>query len=319
MNRRQLVSLLTALSVPIPRAFASDPITIVIPFAPGASADTLMRQIAQQVTQTTGQVIVIDNRPGSNGIVAAGAVKRAPPNGQTLLNANLGTNAINASLYERLPYDPLKDFAPITPLWRFPSVLAVSASSPARTAADLLKIARESPDGLTYGSAGSGSGAHLLGGLFASRAGARMVHVPYRGVAPALVDVMAGRVDFIFAGYASVITLVKAGNLRLLAVASKRRLKALPDLPTMAEAGLGDSIVLDNWFGLVAPAATPETTIRRLHGMFTTAAQTPAIVASLEEQGIEAYTSAPAEFQELIRTDIDKLGRIVKSIGAKPD
>lgn len=320
MKRRQALAALSAAAVatPFPSLASSPPLTIVVPFAPGASVDVTTRLVAQRVAGATNQTIVVDNRPGSNGIVAAEAVKRAPANGRTLLLANVGTNAINASLYERLSYSE-RDFAPVTTLWRFPSLLVVPATSPARTAAELVSLSRRSPQGLTFASAGAGSGAHLLGELFRLASNTRTVHVPYRGVAPALIDLMAGRIDFMFSSFASVQKQLEAGQLRALAVASTQRLQVLPDVPTLEQAGLGASIVLQQWFGLVAPAGTAPSTVASLHADFASAMRDRSIIDKLAEQGIEPVVTGPSEFATLIHSDTERLGRVVKAVGAKPD
>lgn len=320
MKRRHALAILSATVAAVftSGAVASDHLTIVVPFAPGASADVTTRLVAQRVTANTGRNIVIDNRPGSNGIVAAEAVKRARPDGKTMLLANVGTNAMNASLYEHLSYSE-SDFSPITTLWRFPSVLTVPASSPAGSAAELADLARTSEQGLNFGSAGSGSGGHVLGELFRMATGADMVHVPYRGIAPAVIDLMAGRIDFLFTSYASVQKQQEAGQLRVLAVASDQRLKALPEVPTLQEAGLGDVVVLQQWFGLVAPAGVSSTVVADVQSAFADAVRDPALVETLDGQGIEAIAMSPDEFAGLIKSDVERLGRIIRAVGARAD
>ncbi len=178
---------------------SSRPIGIIIPFTPGASADTLQRIVARKVSETTGQVIVVELRPGGGGAIGATTVKQAPPDGHTLFQANAATHAANVSLYATLPYDPVKDFRPITLMWRFPQLLAVPLDSPARSVSELVALAKSKPEGLSFASQGSGSGGHLLGAMLKTRTGANMVHVPYRGAGPAALDLAAGRVDFFFA------------------------------------------------------------------------------------------------------------------------
>lgn len=299
------------------QALASEPITILVPFAPGSSADTTTRLIARQVTKNTGQAVVVDNRAGANGITAASQARRAPADGRTLILSNVGTDALNAALYEKLPYDSLKDFAPVSLLWRFPSVLAVPSNSPARTVQELVQQARATSEGLTYGSAGAGSGGHLLGEMLRIDSKAPMTHAPYRGMAPALTDLMGGRLHFVFASYAAVAKQVEGGQLRLLGVAAERRLSALPNLPTLTEAGMAGSIVLDNWFGLSAPAGTPKADVERLQKMFAEAAREPGVVAQLAEQGVEAVGSTAPEYDTVIRRDSQRLGALVKTLGIK--
>jgi tripartite-type tricarboxylate transporter receptor subunit TctC len=231
---------------------SSRPITIIIPFTPGASADTLQRIVDKKVTENTGQTLVVESRPGGSGVIAATVVKHAPPDGHTLLQANAGTHATNASLYPTLPYDPIKDFRPITLMWSFPQLLAVPFDSPVQSAADLVALAKAKPGGLSFASQGTGSGGHLLGEMFKLRTGANMVHIPYRGAAPAATDLAAGRVDFFFVSYSSLLPFLQGGKVRAIAVTSPKRLPVLPDAPTMTESGFA-GVALDVWFGLVAP------------------------------------------------------------------
>lgn len=320
MRRRffsQAMPLAAMLSLFSAAAVAAEPITFVVPFAPGSSADGTARLIARQVTQNTGQAIVVDNRPGANGITAASQVRRAPADGRTVILSNVGTDALNASLHEKLPYDSLKDFAPVSLLWRFPSVLAVPKASAARNVKDLVQEARNTSGGVTYGSAGAGSGGHLLGEMLRIDSKVPMTHVPYRGMAPALTDLMGDRLHFVFASYAAVAKQAEGGHLRLLAVAADRRLKALPDVPTLAEAGMAPSIVLDNWFGISAPAGTPKAEVERLQKMFAEAAKNPAVVAQLVDQGMEAVGSTAPEYDAVIRRDHQRLGALVKTLGVK--
>lgn len=300
-------------------ASASEVITLVVPFAPGASADATSRLVAQQITRTTGQSVVIENRPGANGVTAATFVKRAAPDGRTLYLSNIGTDAINSSLYETLPYNSLNDFAPVSLLWRFPSVLAVSGSSPVRSVADLLNLAKTLPNGLSFGSAGTGSSGHLLGEMFRAATKAPIVHIPYKGMAPAQTDLIANRLHFVFVSYGSIYKQVESGHLRIIGIAAKQRLKVLPNVPTLAEAGVSGSVLMDSWFGVSAPAGTPESVIRTLHKQFSEAVQSPQISALLAEQGTEAVGSTPAEYLAIIRSDTQRLGQLIKAVGAKAE
>ena len=296
---------------------SSRPITIIIPFTPGASSDTLQRLVARKVTENTGQVLVIESRPGGGGSIGAVAVKQALPDGHTLFQANAGTHAANVALYPTLSYDPIKDFRPITLMWSFPQLLAVPLDSPAKSVAELVAYAKSKPGGLSFASQGTGAGGHLLGEMLKRRTGAPMVHVPYRGAGPAAVDLAAGRVDFFFVAFASVRSFLQAGKVRVLAVTSEKRLPAQPDVPTMAEAGF-PGIALDAWFGLVAPAGTPDAVIGKLHGAFSQAVRDPEIVKTLIDQGAEAAApNTPAEFAAFIASETEKLGRIVQAVGVK--
>src|SRR6266404_1199185 len=261
---RDVVALAAALSMTGPAAggaaaelLSSRPITIVIPFTPGASSDTLQRIVDKQVSENTGQTLVVESRPGGSGVIAAAVVKQATADGHTLLQANAATHASNTSLYATLPYDPIKDFRPITLMWSFPQLLAVPHDSPAKSVTDLVALAKSKPGGLSFASQGTGSGGHLLGEMFKLRTGANMVHVPYRGAAPAGIDLAAGRIDFFFVSYSSLLPFLQADKVRAIAVTSPQRLPVLPDVPTMTEAGFA-GMALDAWFGLVAPAGTPD-------------------------------------------------------------
>jgi tripartite-type tricarboxylate transporter receptor subunit TctC len=297
---------------------SSRPITIIIPFTPGASSDTLQRLVGKKVTENTGQTLVVESRPGGGGAIAASAVKQAPPDGHTLMQANAGSHAANVALYSTLPYDPIKDFQPVTLMWSFPQLLSVPVDSPAKSVAELVAYAKAKPGGLSFASQGSGAGGHLLGEMLKMRTGANMVHVPYRGAGPAAVDLAAGRVDFFFVSFSSVQAFLQAGKVRALAVTSAKRLPAAPDVPTMQEAGFG-GIELDAWFGLVAPAGTPEPVIAKLNGAFVKAVRDPEVVKQITDQGAEAVATTPAEFAAFIASQAEKYGKIVKSVGVKAE
>jgi tripartite-type tricarboxylate transporter receptor subunit TctC len=245
-------------------------------------------------------------------------VKQAPPDGHTLLQANAATHATNASLYATLPYDPIKDFRPITLMWSFPQLLAVPLDSPAKSVSDLVALAKSKPGGLSFASQGTGSGGHLLGEMFKLRTGANMVHVPYRGAAPAAIDLSAGRVDFFFVSYSSLLPFLQSGKVRAIAVTSPQRLPVLPDAPTMTEAGFA-GIALDVWFGLVAPAGTSDAVIDKLNAAFVRAVRDPDVVKQMTEQGAEAVATTPAEFAAFIASETERFGKVVRAVGAKAD
>jgi tripartite-type tricarboxylate transporter receptor subunit TctC len=295
---------------------SSRPITIVIPFTPGASADTFQRIVAKKVTDATGQIFVVESRPGGAGSIGAMAVKQAAPDGMTLFQANSGTHGVNVSLYPNLAYDAIKDFRPITLEWSFPQLLAVPVSSPAHTVAELVALAKTRPNGLSFASQGSGSGGHIAGEVLRSRTGANMVHVPYRGAGPAAVDLAAGRVDFFFVSYASVLPFLQSKRVRVLAVTSSKRIAVLPDAPTMEEAGFPD-YESSAWFGLVAPAQTPQPIVDKLNAAFTTALRDPEVAKQFASHGAEGGADTPAEFGAFIASEIERNGKIVKSVGIK--
>ena len=296
---------------------SSRPITIVVPFTPGASADNLQRLVAKKVTDNTGQIFVMESRGGGGGAIAAATVKQALPDGNTLLQANAGTHAANVALYPSLAYDPVKDFHPITLMWSFPQVLAVPVDSPVKSIAELVALAKSKPGGLSFASQGTGASGHLLGEMLKARTGAPMIHVPYRGAGPAGVDLAAGRVDFFFVAYASIVSLMQAGKVRAIAVTAQKRMPVLPDVPTTAEAGFA-GLALDAWFGLVAPAGTPDAAIGKLHTAFTQATRSAEIVKAISDQGATALASAsPEEFAQFMVSETDKFGKVVREVGVK--
>jgi len=262
--------------------------------------------------------MVVDNRPGGGGATGAVATKNAAPDGYTLMMINLGSHAANTVLVDKLPYDPIRDFKPVSQTWVFPSVLAIPSNSPAKSVADLVALARSKPGGLNYASQGVGSGGHILGAMFKSSTGAAMVHVPFKGAAPAVVDLMAGRVDYLFSAYASVSAQVKDGRLRLLATTAPSRLAPLPDVPTMAEAGFRD-VDLDTWFGVAGPAGMPDALVQRMQIEIEKAVRSPDVVAKMADQGVQAVSSSSAAFGALIARDIERLRALVKELGAKGD
>lgn len=307
-----------AAPAPAQEIFPSRPITVVVPFPPGGSADPLMRVIGQKLSESLKQSIVIDNKGGGGGNIAAKVVKQSPPDGYTLFMANMSTHAVNVALYSDLGFDPIKDFAPITLLMSFPSILVVPADSPAKTVADLAALAKTKPGGLSYASQGVGSGGHLLGEMFRAKIGVPMVHVPYRGAAPAVQDLIGGRVDLLFASYISAGPSVEAGKLRILGLTSTKRAAALPNVPTMAEAGF-PGVELDLWYGIMAPAGTPAPVVKLLHDEFVKAANSPEVQKLVVPQAAEVVTSTPEQFSALVAADITRLGNVVRDAGAKAE
>jgi tripartite-type tricarboxylate transporter receptor subunit TctC len=296
--------------------YPSRPITLLVPFPPGGSSDTVIRPIAAKVAEALKATIVIDNRTGAGGNVAALATKQAAPDGYTLFLGNNGTLGINVGLFKELRFDPVKDFQPITPIVSFPSVLAVPADLPAKSVKELVALAKSRPNGLNFGSQGVGSGGHILGEMLKLRTGTAMTHVPYRGAGPAVTDLAAGRIDLLFASYISIAGQLQAGKLKLLALTAPKRSAVLPDLPTMAEAGFPDMDVLI-WHGMVAPAGTPPAIVRRLNEAFVRAANAPDIVGRVTPQVAEITTSTPEEFARLIAADIALFGKVIRDAGIK--
>jgi tripartite-type tricarboxylate transporter receptor subunit TctC len=298
-------------------SFPTRAITLLVPFAAGGSSDVVMRLVSKKASEGLKQTIVIDNRPGGGGNVAAIAVKNAPPDGHTLMMGHTGTHAINATLYANLGFDPARAFAPITPLISFNNLLTVPESSPAKSAKDLVALAKSKPEGLSYGSQGVGTGGHLLGVILAKQTGANLVHVPYRGVAPAVTDLIAGRMDMMFAAYLSTKPHVESGKLRMLAIAGAQRHPAIPDVPTMGEAGF-PGVEMEQWFGLFAPAGTPAPVIRRLNEEFVKALQSDEVKDILRPQGSTIIAGTPDDLAAMIARDIVRLGQVVKDSGATP-
>ena len=299
--------------------YPSRPITIVVPFPPGGSSDIVMRLVAHKVSESTKQTIIIENRPGAAGNVAAVAIKNAPPDGYLLMMGHTGTHAINASLYTDLKFDPVKDFQPITALISFNNILVVPAASPAKSVADLVALAKTKPEGLSYGSQGVGTGGHLLGVLFAKHAGINLLHVPYRGIAPAVTDTVAGRVDLLFASYVSIGGHAEAGRLRMLGIASTERHPKIPDVPTMGEAGYPD-VQMQQWFGLFAPAGTPRPIVDKLNAEFVKALQSDEVKNKMLPQVVFVTPTTPEQLGDMVKRDIVRLGQVVKESGAKaPD
>ena len=295
------------------------PITLVIPYTPGASSDSFQRLVAKKVTEDTGQLIIVESRPGGSGTVGALAVKQAPPDGYTLFQANSGTHAANVTLFPSLPYDPSRDFQPITLMWSFPQLLVVPVQSPAKSVSGLLDLAKSKVGGLSFGSQGNGSTGHMLGDMLKLRSGSSsMVHVPYRGAGPAALDVATGRLDFLFVSYASVLPFIQSGKVRVLAVASTKRLAIMPDVATMAELGF-PGFELVAWFGLVGPAGMSEAVVGKLHAAFAHAIRDPQIAKQFEDQGAEAITNTPAEFAAFIASETERQGALVKLLGMKGD
>ena len=291
---------------------------LVVPFPAGGAADIMARGLAQQLTEQLGQQVVIENRGGAGGTTAAEAVAHAAPDGYTLFFATMGTQAINPSLYPKLRYDPIKDFEYVSLTHTTPRVLVVHPSVPAKTVEELIALAKAQPGALTYGSAGNGSSSHLSGALFASMADVRLLHVPYKGSAPLLNDVLAGRVSMTFDSYAVYAEHIRSGKVRALGVTSLKRMSALPDVPAIAEAGLPGYDV-SNWLGLLAPRGTPAAVVDRLHGAVVRGMADESARRRLAGMGIEATSSTPAEFVDMVRAEIPKWEAVVKKSGATVD
>jgi len=293
------------------------PLRIVVPFSPGGAVDGPTRAVAQELGRRLGQPVIIDNRPGAGATIGSEAVAKSAPDGYTLLLASQ-TNAIAASLYPKLNFSPVDDFATISLLGREPGVLVVHPSLPVKSVAELVAYAKERPGQLNYASSGNGSGQHLFMAMFASMAGIQLVHVPYRGSGQATTDLLAGTVPMAMPGTAGMVAHVKAGKLRALAVSGSTRSPQLPDVPTLAEAGIaGYSAYV--WLGLLAPKGTPAAVIERLNRELKAALGAPEVRSYFNEAGIEPLGTGAAEFETFLRDERDRWARVVKDTGAKID
>lgn len=296
------------------QSFPDRPIKLIVPFGAGSAVDTIARAIAAQVAEQTGQGVLVDNRTGANGIIAAEAVAKSPADGYTLFMPNDGIMAANPALYAKLPYDPIKDFAPVTLTSTVPLVLVGNPAFAAKTVPELIALAKAKPGSINYSSTGSGSAQHLAMEFFIEAAGVKMTHVPYKAMGPALTDVIAGTVPLMFSGMSNVIAFVKDGKLRVYGVSTPKRSTAMPDAPTIAEAGL-PGYGYAAWNGIVAPAATPPEVVRKLHSEFAKAIANPALRAKLASLGFDLVGAGPEEFGNLIKTDVARLGKLVRVAG----
>ena len=283
--------------------YPSHPIRLIVPYAPGGGADAVARIVAKRVGETIGQPIVIENRGGAGSILGTEMVARAEPDGYTLLLGQSGPISINPAVYQTLPYDPVRDFAPITMTTAYPYILVVNAKLPAKTLQEFVALARSRPGEFNYGTTGIGAANHLVTELFSARAGLKMTHVPYRGTALAVEDLVAGQVTMVFADPVSALPQIQAGALRALAVTSKERSPVAPDVPTLAESGFPgfDAIA---WHGILAPAKTPPAIIRKLHDEIVKALDDPPTKALLEAQAMQTVGNTPEQFAAFIGKDI---------------
>jgi len=300
------------------QAFPEKPVRFVVGFTPGGPSDILARALGQKLAERWGQQVLIENRPGAGGNLAAEAVAKSAPDGHTWLLGNNSILATNQSLYRSLPYDPVRDFAPVALVAIQPNILVVNPSIKAETVQELIKFARQNPGKLNYASSGSGAAAHLAGELFKAMAGVDIVHVPYKGAQPALTDVIAGQVQMMFATSASVIPYVKAGRLRALAVTTAQRSPSVPELPTVAEAGVA-GFEATTWHGVVVPAATPLDSIEFLNKQINSVLEEKDLRERLANLGAEIATGTPKDFADYIAREIPKWAKVVKDSGARPE
>jgi tripartite-type tricarboxylate transporter receptor subunit TctC len=296
--------------------YPARPIRVVVPQAAGSSTDIVARIFAEQVGAKLKQQIVVEPRPGAGGSIGAAVVAKSPPDGHTLLMANSGPLAINIGLYPELPYDPVRDFAPVSLTAIGPYVLLAHPSLPAMSVKQLVSLAKNRPGELTFGSGGNGTGTHLSGELLKQTTGAKMVHVPYKGTGPGLIDLLAGQVSVMFAGVPPALPHVTSKRARPLAVTGSKRTGVMSDVPTMMEAGVpGYEVHL--WLGLAAPSGTPAPIINRLNSQLREAWQSPQVRGRMEGLGLEAVTNTPAEFSKYIRSEIQRWRSVIVNAGVK--
>jgi tripartite-type tricarboxylate transporter receptor subunit TctC len=296
-------------------AYPSRPIRLLLPSSPGGPVDVIGRTMTAGLSEALGQQIVVDNRAGAGGIIGAETVARATPDGYTLMFSHSGPLAIEAALHSKMPYHPVKDFAPVSLVCTSPYVLVVTAASPAKSVKDLIALARSRPGKFHFASGGIGTGLHMSGELLNQAAGIKMVHVPYKGAGPGTTALLGGEVDAMFNGVSAALPHVKAGRLRALAVSSAKRSPLLPDLPTVAESGL--KYDTSGWYALVAPANTPRTIVTKLQTSLRKAMNEPEMRQRLAAQGIEGVASTPEELGKHLRAELEKWAAVVKAAGIK--
>jgi tripartite-type tricarboxylate transporter receptor subunit TctC len=296
----------------------SKPIRYVVPFAAGGTTDILARTISEKLSVALGQPVIVDNKPGAGGGVGAAEVAKSPPDGYTILGGTISTHAINATLYSNLPYDPVRDFVPITLIARVPNMLVVNNDIPAKDVAELVKLMKASPGKWSFASSGNGTSQHLSGELFKGMAGVEMQHIPYKGSPPALNDVMGGQVSMTFDNITTAWALAKGGKLRALAVTTAKRSPVAPDVPTLAESGL-PGYEIGSWQGVFAPAGTPPDIVRRLNTEIVKIINMPDVQKKLIDLGAEPVGNSSEEFTVFVKAEVVKWGDVVKKSGAKVD
>ena len=298
-------------------AYPQKAIRVVVPFPAGGTTDILVRAIGQKLTEQWKQQVVVDNRPGAGANIGAEVAAKSPADGYTLFGISTA-HTINPSLYSKLAYDPIKDFAPITNVAVVSQILTVHPSLPVKSVREFIAYAKAKPGALNYSSAGNGSQPHLTAELFKSMTGVSMVHVPYKGAPPAMVDLLAGQVALTFATAPSAVPYIRSTKLRALGVSTPKRVNALPDVPTIAEAGVAGFEAV-GWNGLVAPANTPVAIIERLNTTIVAIVHEPAMSKYLADQGADPWTTTPAQYSDYLKSEVAKWAKVVKASGAKID
>ena len=304
----------TALRPVAAQTYPAKPIRFIVPFPPGGGNDLIARELSQHLTESLGQPMVVDNRPGASTLIGAEAAAKASPDGYTLFMGNNSTLTINPHLYKKLPYDAVRDFAPLSLLASAPFVLLAHPSVPAQSVKELIALARQRPGQLNFGSSGLGIATHLAGEMFKLMARVDIVHIPYKGAAPALTDLIGGQIELLFNNVISAMPHVRSGRLRALAVTSKTRSHALPQVPAVAEAGLPD-YEASVWYAVLAPARAPAPVLTRLHGEFVKALQQPRVQDRLASDGASNVGSTPEVLARTIEADLARWGKVIKQNG----
>jgi tripartite-type tricarboxylate transporter receptor subunit TctC len=311
------VLVLAACTAPA-QQYPARPIRVLIPFTAGSAADIIARAMEPALRDKLGQALVIDNRGGAGGNIAAELTAKSAPDGYTIMMATIGTHAINYSLYSKLPFHPIRDFTPVALVGESPNALVINTRVPADSIKELIALAKARPGQLNYGSSGAGTTVHLSAELFSSMAGVKMVHVPFKGATEALTALLGGQLDLMFASLSSSISLIKSGRLKAFAVTGAQRSPSIPELPTMAEAAL-PGYAAAAWFGIVGPAGLPQPIVTTLNSVTLAALDTQDVKNRLFASGVEVRTSTPDEFARLIESELRKWAKVVKDSGAKPE
>jgi len=300
------------------QSYPAKPIRLIVPFAAGGGNDNVARLVGKHLSDSLGQQLVIDNRPGAGGVLGAELAAKAVPDGYTLFLGGVGSHAVNPNLNVSLPYDPIRDFAPVALLAQAPLVLVVHPSVSADSFTAFVALARSRPGQLNYASNGNGSSSHLAAVMFDSMTGVDMVHVPYKGLSPALTDLLSGRVQLMFSSVVAILPHIKAGKLRGLAVTGSRRLASMPNLPTIAESGL-PGYEASSWYGVLAPAGTPREIVARLNAELVKALAQPEVRTSLLAEGAEPIGGSPEQFAAHIRSEMERLGKLIREAKIRPE
>ena len=305
-------------SAALAQSWPSRSMRLVIPFPPGGGADIAGRLVAQELSDALKQAVLVENRAGAGGTIAPDNVAKSPADGYSMVLAHVGGIAIAPHLYKSLPFDPVKDLSPVTLVVNALSVLVVTSALPVKTVGELVAHAKANPNQISFGSAGAGTDTHLAGELFKTMTGTTMVHVPYKGGAPAILDLVAGRVQLSFASVATALTHIQSGKLRAIAMTGGKRFEGLPNLPTISEAGV-PGYEINNWYGIFVPAGTPGDIIQRLNAETIKAVQKPEVRTRLVAAGLEPMWNSPGEFSAYVRSETAKWGKIVRDSGATAD